>query len=543
MAVAIPANAAAMQALVAHNDANALALSITDRYGDQNTFLCLLNQIGCDYRNKFRMLHNGFNTIQTIVDHYGDDIESFLKQLKNDNKTWSTHQTVMMRSYFTPIVIGRLVGVLYYVNAGINILHQIPDVHSITSANASAYNKLYNNLQNGEEADEPDNVVVPALSDVKGWMSFKENFLLLLGLTKGARGIPLDYVVDNTLRNATRATAARNEVDVIDLEEASVLKQGAVHFGDAFKLDNKAVWNKIHTLLVDQPAYNHINQFSARKNGRAAWIALTTFYEGEDFCQRLRESAFSKLQATFYRGETLRFTFEKYVNIHKEAHKMLQDAGFNNGAGLDHESKITYFRNGIKPDAGLEVSISNSRSNPRLNTFDALISFFTAEVQHNAMRRSQMKSAKDRRVSAAGKGNPNGGKGRNKNKNKKGQVPFEYVDGKRIEGRWYDKEEFGKLTPAQRTAVIKLKRKSKSDKGDNDKDVSALRQELRDDMVTLGEAIISGVAHASADNNADNEEEQDSPASSGSTINTRQSAESGSIGNIFRSRKRRRGNR
>ena len=122
MALPIPANAAAMQALVGHNDANAAALSITDRYSDQNTLLCLLNRIGCDYRNKFRMLHNGFNTVQSIVDHYGDDIDGFLKQLKNDNKTWSSNQSVMMRSYYTPIVIARLVGILYYANAGINIV-------------------------------------------------------------------------------------------------------------------------------------------------------------------------------------------------------------------------------------------------------------------------------------------------------------------------------------------------------------------------------------------------------------------------------------
>lgn len=53
MAVAIPANAAAMQALVVHDDVAAAALSITDRYSDQNTFLCLLNCLGCGYKEKF----------------------------------------------------------------------------------------------------------------------------------------------------------------------------------------------------------------------------------------------------------------------------------------------------------------------------------------------------------------------------------------------------------------------------------------------------------------------------------------------------------
>ena len=296
----------------------------------------------------------------------------------------------------------------------------------------------------------------------------------------------MEYVVNTTPRNATRANATREEVDDIDLEEAEVYKQGAVHFGDAYKLDNKTVWNKIHTLLVDQPTYNHISNFATRKNGRGAWLALITFYEGEDFCQRLRETAFNKLQVIFYRGETMRFSFEKYVNIHKEAHKMLQDAGFNNGTGLDQESMITYFRNGIKPDAGLEVAISNSRSNPRLTTFDAYVSFFTAEVQHNTLRHKQLKTAKDKKVAAAGRGpgrNSNGG-GKTKNKTKKGELQSEVVDGKRVKGCWYSKDEFSKLTPEQRKAVIRLKRKSNKSDNDKDKSVAALRQELRDDMIT-----------------------------------------------------------
>lgn len=129
------------------------------------------------------MLHNGLNTMQSIVDHYDDDINSFVKQLKNDNKNWSTHNTVMLRSYYTPIVMSRLVGILHYMNSGVNILHVIPDIHSITAARATNYNKLCNSLQTSEADEEADKVVVPPFSEVKGWMSFKENFLLLLGLT------------------------------------------------------------------------------------------------------------------------------------------------------------------------------------------------------------------------------------------------------------------------------------------------------------------------------------------------------------------------
>ena len=547
MVVSIPSNAAAMQALVAHDNVAAAALTISQRYNDENAFLCLLNTLGCGYQERFRILHNGFTSMHDLIQHYGDDIDGFSKQLKSDNKNWSSHPTVMMRAFFPPVVIGRLVGVLHYVNSGVNMFHKIPNILNITPSRATAFNIHYNDSQNREESDEADNVIVPPFTEVKGWRSFKENFLLVLGLTKGARGIPLDYVVDTIERTATNGNAPRVEQENIDLEEPDLYKENVVHFGNAFKLDNKAVWNKIHTLLLDTPAYNHISSFATRKNGRGAWLALIAFYEGEDFCQRLRETAFSKLQTTFYRGETNRFTFEKYINIHKEAHKMLQDAGFNNGTGLDEESMTTYFRNGIKPDAGLEVSISNSRSNPRLNTFDALLSFFTAEVQHNAMRRNQLRMSRDRKVSAVNRdsnnGRSNGAKKGGKSK-KKGHSTSEIVDGKRVEGRWYSKEEFGKLTSAQRSAVIKLKRKANSSQSEsNNRSVSALREELRDDLVSLGDAIISGVAHAQVDNNAGEQNAINERPSPDSSAHTRQSAESGSIGNIFRNRKKQRSGR
>lgn len=74
--------------------------------------------------------------------------------------------------------------------------------------------------------------------------------------------------------------------------------------------------------------------------------------------KNLRETAFLKLQTTFYRGQTRTFTFEKYTNIHKDAHRMLEDAGYNNGQGLDNETKVQFFKNGIKAEGGLEHALS-----------------------------------------------------------------------------------------------------------------------------------------------------------------------------------------
>ena len=500
-------------------------------------FLCFLETTGCGPKEKFRLLHDGFDSMESLVDHYGDDVDSFRKHLITSNKNWVSHSMERMRAFFNPVTINKLVGTLYYYHTTVKFFHSIPDLSLVTSARASSYGNMFITSKGTDIDDDADKVAVPTFHDAKGWMSFKENFSLLLGLTKGVRGIPLDYITDNTPRTATRAINRRLEVDEIDLTDESVFKTRTVHFGESFKQDNKAVWNKLHTLLVDKPGYNHINGFAATKNGRNAWNTLITFYEGEDFQQRLRETAFLKLQTTFYRGETNRFSFEKYVNIHMDCHKMLQDAKFNGGLGLDAESKITYFKNGIKPDAGLEIAISNSRSNARLDSFDSLVSFFTAEVQHNSLRRKQLKSSIDRKVSAAGRDFL-------KNKNQKprpdksnnNNVLSETVEGRKVEGRWYNKDEFNKMTPKQRLAVIKLKRQSfQGEPSSSNKNTSSLRREFQDDMVTLGNAIISGISHANVDNSQDDNLTA-TTASSSSTTSTRQSAESGSIGNIFRNR-------
>ena len=66
---------------------------------------------------------------------------------------------------------------------------------------------------------------------------------------------------------------------------------------------------------------------------------------------------------------------------------------------------------------------------------------------------------------------------------------------------------------------------------------------MREDMITLGEAMISGVRAASIDNEAGTvitQTTQDS--SSNNNSGSKPSGDSGSIGNIFRSRNKRRKN-
>ena len=565
MALPIPNSESLMFDVVEHDNLASLLLTTTERYEDQNSLLCMLDNIGLDTKEKFRLLHDGYNTMEKIVNNYVNKPSDFKKYLIRNNKTWMSSTLPRMRSFFTPIIMDRLVGVLHYVHTSVKLLHIIPCLLQISIDKSDLYGQQYKDSI-AEKKEDEDDVDIPKLNESKDWNSFKESFIMKLNLFKGVREIPIDYVIDDTVRQYTRANMLLGEQNIVDIDDES-MKTRTVHFGQGFKIDNRTVWNKLKVVLLDKPGYNHISQFNATRNGRAAWKALITYFEGEHYKQHLRETAFQKLQTTFYRGETGRFTFEKYVNIHKSAHKMLQDAQYNSGSGLDNETKVQYFRNGIKYEVGIEVALSNARPNVTYQDFGALLSFLSAEIDHHKIRKAALSNSNNnRRVSKFERKNNNDKSTANNNNNKRNNqggsggsltgvkyqngIPFKVVDGKRIEGRFYDRDEFRQFTSNQKKVCNQMKtfKNNNNDTSgksgtDNDRNISATRADMREDMITLGEAMISGVRAASIDNEAGTvitQTTQDSTSNNNS--GSKPSGDSGSIGNIFRSRNKRRKN-
>ena len=89
------------------------------------------------------------------------------------------------------------------------------------------------------------------------------------------------------------------------------------------------------------------------------FIPIITFYfnAGADFIARSIEEGFNKLHNTFYRGGSSRFASKRFVAIHMDGHKLLHDAGYNNGFGFDETTKCTLLKNRIK-DSDLDTVLS-----------------------------------------------------------------------------------------------------------------------------------------------------------------------------------------
>ena len=226
---------------------------------------------------------------------------------------------------------------------------------------------------------------------------------------------------------------------------------------------------------------------------------------------------------------------------------MLEDAGYNNGLGMDDATKIQHFKHGIRESAGLEVALTQTRANVAYKRFDHLVSFLTAEVDHKSNRKKQLNSSKDRRVSsykAGGRGNDN------KNRQKGGKSNnslSKVVDGRTLYAKQYSKSEFSSMTSKQRGAVISLnreKRKKANESKDDDDNSQVTRQlaSLRTDMEAMGNAIIAGVSRATGEEMSvitnDNTQQQDDEQTNDSS---KRKAASGVIGDFIRQTRRKRG--
>ena len=132
MALPIPNSESLMFDVVEHDNLASLLLTTTERYEDQNSLLCMLDNIGLDTKEKFRLLHDGYDTMEKIVNNYVNKPSDFKKYLIRNNKTWMSSTLPRMRSFFTPIIMDRLVCLLHYVHTSVKLLHIIPCLLQIT---------------------------------------------------------------------------------------------------------------------------------------------------------------------------------------------------------------------------------------------------------------------------------------------------------------------------------------------------------------------------------------------------------------------------
>jgi len=392
-----------------------------------------------------------------------------------------------------------------------------------------------------------DEITLPKLKGSNTWIEFRDKIVLKITRMQNRRLISLEYLIDETSRQVSRANANLVTISEIDLSESETFKTKAVHFGSVYKIDNRRLWDLLESTLVNTSPYNHISPFERAKDGRKAWFALKRHFEGEDYIRKTQNQAMYTLSNTFYRGDSKSFRFEDYINSHLNAHRRLLQIGFNNGDGLDESTKIHYFKQNILPSADLETALTLARVKEN-QSFASYYTFLSTEVDFKMTRKRMVfKGTKDRNVSAIdGPGDEIKKSTKGRATNKLGPVLYEMCEGKRLESNIYSKSEFSRLSKQQKSIVVKLnkqRRQNARGRSNNHRSHggnSSVISSLRNDLSSLGNAIVADVTKV-----IKTSDDQSLASPSALTPNTvalnDTQAENGGVGEfIAQSRKRRR---
>lgn len=319
----------------------------------------------------------------------------------------------------------------------------------------------------GQDPTKPD-----AIKAEKDWFKFWEKFKNYLGRVRGAAKIPLSYIV----REHDEVTDGMRE-EVYENHTKRLIAT-TILSGEHYRIDNESVWVELKGLVIDGFAWSYIKKFEKSQDGRSAVMALKRQCEGKTSVKTRKNAAYLSIRQSNYRGARKAFTFAQYVAIHQNAHNELEDCG----EAMPESKKVSDFIDGIT-DQSLSAGITCVMSEERYSdSFEATQQFLGTLVANQAVH-NRGKRGDDRNVSSAKGGKSGGG-----NKSKKGK------SGKKLEARFYPRDEWEALTQEERAKVIELKKKKRESKsnGGGGKRKAASAETNRDDDAVTGEGDNAG---------------------------------------------------
>jgi len=297
-------------------------------------------------------------------------------------------------------------------------------------------------IRESEKAYEPDETL-PKIN-AKDWPKTMDAILEYLRTRLGERMIPLAYVVrENREVPASADDPSINYESVTDemIGRAShgTPNAAGVWVDDPVYTQNKErVWDIIAQITREHPCWTYVKPAQRTRDGRAAYFGLYNHYLGPNNVDNMASMAEKRLAAATYKGETRRWDFERYVNVQKQQHTILEGLTAHGYAGIDERSKVRHLLNGIQTEKLDSVKTQILSKTELRNDFDACVTLYTDFIK-------EITPAGDtptRQLSALHK-HPNG---------KRDNSHFDNV-----EDRYYTQAEYDALSETQKRALA-LKR-------------------------------------------------------------------------------------
>jgi ribosomal protein S13 len=220
----------------------------------------------------------------------------------------------------------------------------------------------------------------PPTINAKDWPKTMESIHEYLRSYLGDRKIPLAYVIRKD--QAVPATDPGNGYATVQDEMIARAKHYTTN-ADGTKVDDPAyvtnrekVYEIIAKMTRDQTCWTYVKPAQKTRDGRMAYNGLFQHFLGPNNVDNMATMAEDKLKSTAYNGEQRRWDFERYVNVHKSQHSILEGLVEHGYSGIDPRSKVRFLLDGIKTDKFDSVKAQIMANAELRNDFDSCVTLY-----------------------------------------------------------------------------------------------------------------------------------------------------------------------
>ena len=221
-------------------------------------------------------------------------------------------------------------------------------------------------LENKVKNDEPD---VPKISKALPVIKWTEAFKDYLHRIIGVREIPLAYIIRpeatvQPIGEISDDSPHSQEHGAIELE----LIARASHTHALFREDNSTLYYKVEEATRGTAYGASIKPYQRNKDGRGAWIALSTQYAGVDKWEAEIKRNEQLMHTRVWKGQS-NFTLERFVAQHRHAFVSMEAAAEHVTYQLPNaHSRVGYLLDAIQcNDAGLQAAMANIKTDQQQN--------------------------------------------------------------------------------------------------------------------------------------------------------------------------------
>ena len=364
-------------------------MTITEAFDSQMAFEALLRGLNFPEDVVTRLINNeGIETPRDLTNMKPDRLSSAL-ELANRLPA-PTDANPADRAYFSSSRIDKLMALCAYLRRCLSA-NRIPDIRLITPQDISVYITYLDSWR--KKPDKVQDILsnYTLKFDPNDFVKFRQMIETLTSSLYGVRSITINYLL-----RANDNDTLIEEADP-DINSVEFMTDNASLSGNEYSDDNRTLYTILRHFLTNTPGWNVISRYSREGNGRAAYLALRKHYEGASYHESMKTKANAMLMRTFYRGGANKFTWEKFVAVHLEAHRMFADIG----EPLSDSMKILYLKGGIRDESGLVSSMEVAKGLPHTrNNFEEYVNHLTESVSTKRSRSEIVRAMNTRYISA-----------------------------------------------------------------------------------------------------------------------------------------------